>query len=88
MRFVYKDSRIKSGMTANLDIMTNERKNVLVVPTRAIQTEDNKKYIRVVKEDGKSYMSVPIVVGLKGSDGMSEIISGIKSGDKIVTYIK
>ncbi len=88
MRFVYKDSRIKSGMTANLDIMTNERKNVLVVPTRAIQTEDNKKYIRVVDFDGKNYTNVPIIVGLKGSDGVSEIISGVKLGDKIVTYIR
>jgi HlyD family secretion protein len=88
LQFVYKDTRIKSGMTANLDIMTNERKNVLTVPTRAIQTEDNNKYVRVVDLDGKTYTNVTVVVGLKGSDGTSEIISGVNVGDKIVTYIR
>ncbi len=88
LRFIYKDTRIKSGMTANLEIMTNERKNVLTVPTRAIQTEDNNKYVRVVNSDGKTYTNVPVMVGLKGSDGMSEIISGVNVGDKVVTYIR
>ncbi len=88
LKFVYKDFRIKSGMTANLDIKTNERRNVLVVPTRAIQTEENLKFVRVVDQTGKAYVQVPVVVGLKGSNGMTEIVSGINVGDKVVTYIK
>lgn len=88
LQFVYKDQRIKSGMTANLDIKTNQRQNVLIVPTRAIQTEENQKFLRVVDQTGKAYSQVPVQIGLKGSDGMTEIISGINVGDKVVTYIR
>jgi multidrug efflux pump subunit AcrA (membrane-fusion protein) len=75
-------------MTANLDIKTNERKNVLTVPTRAILTEDSSRLVRIVNPDNKTYKNVPIKVGLKGSDGMSEIISGLNIGDRVVTYIR
>jgi multidrug efflux pump subunit AcrA (membrane-fusion protein) len=60
----------------------------LVIPTRAIQTEENQKFVRVVDQTGKAFVQVPVVVGLKGSNGMTEIVSGINIGDKVVTYIK
>ena len=88
LQFVYQDSRIKSGMTANLDIKTNERRNVLIIPSRAVVIEENEKTARLVNQDGKDFSLIPIKIGLKGSDGMSEVISGIKEGDKVVTYIK
>jgi hypothetical protein len=31
---------------------------------------------------------VPIVTGLKGSDGTIEVVSGLSVGDKVVTYVK
>lgn len=88
LQFVYQDSRIRSGMTANLDIKTNERKNVLIIPTRAVVLEGNEKSTRLVNQDGKDFSSIPLKVGLKGSDGMTEVISGLREGDKVVTYIK
>jgi HlyD family secretion protein len=88
LQFLDKDNRIKSGMTANLDILTNERKNVITIPSRAVITEDDKKVVRIVNVDGKSFTSVPVVLGLKGSDAMIEVISGLAIGDKVVTYIK
>lgn len=87
-KFVNKDQRIRSGMTANLDIKTNESRGVVTVPTRAVVGKGNSRSVRIVSADGKSFTSVPIKVGLKGSDGTTEIISGVVAGDKVVTYVK
>lgn len=87
-KFVYKDERIRSGMTANLDIKTNESREVITVPTRAVIGKNGSRTIRVVDALGKKFTSVPIKVGLKGSDGTTEIVSGVSVGDKVVTYVK
>jgi len=82
------DTRIRSGMTANLDILTHERSGVLEIPFRAIVDDAGNKTVRVVSADGKSYTSVPVTVGLKGSTGTIEVLSGLSAGDKVVTYVK
>jgi HlyD family secretion protein len=86
--FDQKDSRIRSGMTANLEILTREKNDVLYIPYRAIINEGGKKSVRLVKADGQTYETVPVTTGLKGSTGTIEIVSGLKVGDKVVTYLK
>jgi multidrug efflux pump subunit AcrA (membrane-fusion protein) len=82
------DSRIKSGMTANIDIIANERINVLTVPSRAIIDENGVRGVRVLRSDKKTYDFVPVEIGIKGSDGKTEIIDGIEVGDEVVTFLK
>ncbi|MDE2188658.1 MAG: efflux RND transporter periplasmic adaptor subunit, partial [Patescibacteria group bacterium] len=86
--FVSPDSRIRSGMTANLEILTHQASDVLEIPYRAISQTATSTTVRLVSADGKSYTAVPVVTGLKGSDGTIEITSGLKVGDKVVTYVK
>ena len=88
LQFNQKDDRIRSGMTANTDILTHEKDNVLTVPSRAVIDTNGQKSVRVLNKDGKTFTSVNVVVGLKGSDGNTEIISGITEGQKVVTYTK
>ena len=88
LQFDSPDARIRSGMTANTDILTHESDGVLTVPTRAVVDDNGKKTVRVVDANGKTYSSVSVEVGLKGSDGTTEIVSGISSGDMVVTYVK
>ncbi|MCX6719463.1 MAG: efflux RND transporter periplasmic adaptor subunit [Candidatus Taylorbacteria bacterium] len=88
LRFLNADPRIRSGMTANLEILTHEVDGVLIIPYRAIIDNGGSKSIRLVASDGKSYSSVPVKVGLKGSNGTIELVSGLKEGDKVVTYVK
>lgn len=88
LQFVYNDSRIRSGMTANLDILTASKNNVLIVPTRAVIVDEKNRSIRLVDETGKKYKEIPIEIGLKGSDGMTQVLTGLREGDKVVTYIK
>ncbi|OGZ08340.1 MAG: hypothetical protein A3D65_00430 [Candidatus Lloydbacteria bacterium RIFCSPHIGHO2_02_FULL_50_13] len=84
LHFVEDDNRIRSGMTANIDIATDKRENVLAIPARSVTTRDGKKYIRVLSEG----IAVERVVetGLRGSDGLVEILSGLSEGEQVITF--
>ncbi len=87
--FNQKDARIRSGMTANTDILTHEHNGVLYVPTRAIIiNSDGTRSVRVLNKDGKTFVSVPVTIGLKSSNGTTEIATGLAEGQKAVTYTK
>jgi len=78
------DSRIKSGMTANLDILTGQANGVLAVPSRSVYSIDVKKYVQLINPtDPTKTIETEIETGMKGIDGYVEIISGLKDGDKI-----
>lgn len=83
LRFTESDPRIKSGMTANIDVSTSSRENVLFAPERSIITRDSGKFIRAVTVDG-TITDVPVTVGLKGSDGLIELLSGVKEGTTVI----
>ncbi|MDD3156357.1 MAG: efflux RND transporter periplasmic adaptor subunit [Candidatus Pacebacteria bacterium] len=83
IKFNEKDDRIMPGMTANIDVLTSEKKDVISVPNRAIISKDNKKFIKVL--NGKEVVLTNIITGMRGSDGNTEVISGLKVGDQIVS---
>lgn len=86
--FEKADARIRAGMTANVDILANEKKDVLAVPQRAVKTRDDKKYVDILNEDGETTTSIEVQVGLRGSDGNIEILSGLTGGEKVVVFTK
>ncbi|MFH1412510.1 MAG: efflux RND transporter periplasmic adaptor subunit, partial [bacterium] len=91
LEFENEDNRIKSGMTANIDIMTGKAENVIFVPQRAVIQNNGDKIIRVVdssKSSGQEIKEVKVETGLRGSDGNIEIKSGINEGDRIITFMK
>lgn len=88
LEFIAPDERIKSGMTANIDISTEKRENAIVIPGRAVISRNGDKIVRLLDAKGKTYQEVRVVVGLRGSDGRVEILSGIKEGDKVVTFME
>lgn len=81
--FIKNDPRIKSGMTANIDIGTAVRKDVLYVPERSIITRSDKKFIRVVDEQGAT-SEIEVTIGLRGSEGLVEVSDGAIEGTTIV----
>ncbi|MDO8600695.1 MAG: efflux RND transporter periplasmic adaptor subunit [bacterium] len=81
-QFGGEDSRIKSGMTANIDIETAKIDGVLVIPQRAVITKNGDKVVRIREAAGDR--DVVVQTGLRGSDGNIEIISGLNEGDKVV----
>ncbi len=85
-QFIKEDERVKSGMTANIDILTDKRENVIVIPQRAVTTKDGERTVNVLTNS--SPMEVKVKIGLRGSDGNVEIVEGIKEGDKVITFMK
>ncbi len=88
LEFIEIDERIKTGMTVDLDIITKELKNVLVIPYRAIIFRNgSEKIVRILNENNEINES-PVEIGLVGNGSLVEIISGVTEGDKVVTSIK
>jgi HlyD family secretion protein len=81
-QFTQTDERIRSGMTANLTIVGDKRDNVLAVPERALYTKNGKRYVLV--EQGKQKVETAVTTGLRGSDGLVEISSGLEEGQRVV----
>jgi len=73
---------IKPGMTADVVIRTAEKENVLTVPKDAVQTKDGQKTVEVFKDNDIEERQVEI--GLKGSNDMVEIVSGLQEGEKVI----
>lgn len=88
LHFKKPDSRIKSGMTANIDIVSARHENVLSVPQRAVQKETGKEFVMLYKEtkdkNSSSTEKTIVTTGLRGVDGYIEILSGLTEGEKIV----
>lgn len=81
-----KDERIKPGMTADILIYTDERKDVLYLPSRSILSEGDKKYVRVLN-DKLEVVEKEVEVGLSADDSKKEIISGVVQGEEIILKI-
>ncbi len=80
------NDRIRVGMTADIDLITAERENVISIPQRAVIFKDNKKIVRVLVDD--VMQEVEVEIGIQGERGQIEITSGITEGDVVVTSIK
>lgn len=77
---------LKAGMTTNVIITTDQRDNVLQIPARSVLEEGGRKFVRVLENGEPEEREV--VSGLRGDDGLLEIISGLKKGDLVVTFIR
>ena len=82
LTFAEGDERILSGLTADVDIMSGKKENTLFLPTRNIIIDGGKYFVNRIAGDG-SRVKAEVMIGLKGSDGRTEILSGILEGDKI-----
>jgi len=74
-------NEILPNMTTTANIILERKNSSLLVPSTAVQTQDNQSYVTVLV-NGKE-QSVLVQVGLV-SDTQTEIISGLKEGDEIV----
>lgn len=86
-QFVQEDSRLKSGMTANIDITTNKVENALFVPQRAVSGKNGDRKVLFVEKDG-SVKEISVKAGIRSVDGNLEIIEGLKEGDKVAVSLK
>lgn len=75
-------SNVYTNMSATANIITETKDNVLLVPTSAVQMQGNQSVVRVLKNG--QVTDVPVETG-GSSDTQTEILSGLKAGDEVVT---
>jgi len=73
--------RMKSGLTANLTIITAKKENVLILPQYAIIENDLGSFVE--KIGGQNATQTPITLGIRSQDGNVEILAGVMEGDKV-----
>ena len=78
-----EDVALKTGMTANLEIVVGRRENALLVPAMAVQQSEEGNVVMVQDTPEGPAMATQVQVGL--SDGTYvEIVSGLIEGDLVV----
>jgi HlyD family secretion protein len=94
-----QDLKLMPGLTANVNIYTEEIKNVLSVPSKALRYTPEKETVggRKIKDisnaknkvwtlEGNTLVAHKVTVG--STDGIhTQILSGIKKGTKVITGI-
>ncbi|MCX6703391.1 MAG: efflux RND transporter periplasmic adaptor subunit [Candidatus Zambryskibacteria bacterium] len=84
--FSEKYPEIKTGLSTNLAIITEEKVSVLRVPAYAVTKKEDKSY--VMKKVGKQSLETEVTTSFKGSDGYVEVLSGVTEGDMLVLQSK
>ncbi len=77
----FQEKTLRPEMTTFATIFLEKRKDVVVVPTRAVRRERGENFVSVL--DGKNIVKRGVTVGWK-DDGYTEIISGLNEGEEVV----
>ncbi|TSA56385.1 efflux RND transporter periplasmic adaptor subunit [bacterium] len=77
------EKKVKQSMSISAAIITNLKQEVLLVPNAAIKYQDNTNYVEILSDDNTiTYQQVEIGIS---NDMYTEIISGLKEGDKVIS---
>ena len=76
------DPRLKSGMTAQTEVLTKEIPGVLAVPSAAVHTQNGMSVVTVLDPNG-TQRTVNVQTGATG-DGKTQILSGLTEGQQVV----
>ncbi len=76
---------LKANMTANAEIVLEERGDTLVIPEAAVTYDDQKNAFVVLADPAadKGRRRVPVTLGI-GNGTKTEVTTGLKAGDKVV----
>lgn len=83
------DPGIRSGMNADINILTAEKPQVLVIPKAAITMNESKMYVNIVTDKKRmKYKGVEVTTGLLGDGNLIEVTSGLSNGQDIAIVSK
>ena len=77
-----KNNNLRPGLMLNIDIILEEIEATMLIPEESVLTSEDFSYVFVIEEDIAKLKEVNIGIS---SNGMIQILSGISSGDKVVT---
>ncbi|MFA5936613.1 MAG: HlyD family efflux transporter periplasmic adaptor subunit [Candidatus Paceibacterota bacterium] len=99
IKFDTEDERIKPGMSVSASIITDSKTDVLIIPSSAIKTQGTVKYVQMfsiplvasaISSQGTPSTEIPNQINVEigiSDDTSTEIISGLKEGDQIISRI-
>ena len=82
--FDIDNPQVKSGMSVNADIIINVSQNALLVPNATVKMQNNFYFVQVLEPGSEVPKNQQVEVGLT-NDIITEVISGLKEGDQVVT---
>jgi RND family efflux transporter MFP subunit len=84
------DPAVRPGMTAAAQIVTQHKEGIVLVPRRAVQSENGQSFVLIAKEGPFDRVTQtpandkrPVTIGLTNSESV-EITSGLNVGDKVL----
>jgi len=83
LEFDNRDGALKPDMFAEVDLFADRQADTLVVPTEAVVRSGNRNQVFVVREAGK-FEPREVKLGIN-ADGMTQILTGLKENEKVVT---
>jgi len=81
--FLQNNENIRSGMTANIEIITRDLSSVVAIPAKYIVNQSGVKKVKV-KNSNNAIVTKEIVTGIVGRGGQVEIVSGLEEGEVVV----
>jgi multidrug efflux pump subunit AcrA (membrane-fusion protein) len=73
---------LRPGLSADLVLTTAQSPDTLTISQRAVQTRNNKTYVRVrVKHELEDR---EVILGLRGDLGRVEVMSGLEEGEEVI----
>lgn len=80
---VKNDGQLRNGMTATAEIIIQDKKDIVLLPLEALQQQQGKRYVTLVKPDGTKEEKHEIKIGIRNKTYI-EVTDGLKEGDKVL----
>jgi membrane fusion protein, macrolide-specific efflux system len=77
----------RSGMSATINFIREEKKDVLMIPLKAIKKLSERSYVFQMDKVTNKVNSIQIKTGLENTSHI-EVVSGLKEGDKVLIPTK
>jgi RND family efflux transporter MFP subunit len=84
LAFPNPDLKLKPDMYAQVEIISSMKKPTVVIPSEAVMDTGEKQHVFLALGQGR-FEPRQIKVGKRGDDGLVQVLSGLKGGEKVVT---
>lgn len=84
LEFLYPHPELTVGMSGEVNIVIGEQKNVLMVPSDSLHEDaSGQTFVRIKLDSGDTLLK-PVVAGLTGDNGMTEVVGGLSGNETLV----